>query len=65
MMLGGIVDLGYFSTPFASVTLGHVLDSAAKLVPPRYLASDDEAWMVSKIEAMRQARPGSTQAREP
>jgi len=58
---GGIVDLGCFSTPFASVTLGHVLDSAAKLVPPEVrtliLASDDEPWMVSEIEAMRQARP--------
>ena len=61
MMLGRIVDLGCFSTPFASVTLGHVLDSAAKLVPSEVrtliLASDDEAWMVSEIEAMRQARP--------
>jgi len=58
---GTIGDLGCFSTPFASVTLGHVLDSAAKLVPPEVrtliLASDDEAWMVSEIEAMRKARP--------
>jgi len=59
--VGAIEDLGCFSTPYASVTLGHVLDSAAKLVPPEVrtliLASDDEAWMVSEIEAMRKARP--------
>lgn len=56
-----IDDFGCFSTPFASVTLQHILDSATKLVPPEVrtliLASDDEAWMISEIEAMYQVRP--------
>jgi len=51
-----IDDFGCFSTPFASVTLQHILDSSTKLVPPEVrtliLASDDEAWMISEIEAM-------------
>jgi hypothetical protein len=42
-----IDDFRCFSTPFASVSLQHILDSATKLVPPEVrtliLASDDEA----------------------
>jgi len=58
---GHITDLGCFNTPFASVTLRHVLDSAADLVPPAVrtlvLASDDETWMVEEISRMRTERP--------
>jgi hypothetical protein len=59
--VGRITDLGCFSTPFAAVTLKHVVDSAATLVPPEVrtliVATDDEPWLIEQIEEVRKMYP--------
>ena len=56
-----VFDLGCFSTPFASVTLKHIIESAIQLVDPKvktlFLASDDEQWMVDEKQAVSKLYP--------
>lgn len=54
-------DMGCANVPFASVTLAHVVDSAAKLVEPSVrtliVTTDDEEWLDQQRGELRKTRP--------
>lgn len=54
-------DMGCATVPFQSVTLEHVVDSAAKLVEPSVrtliVTTDDEEWLDSQRAALASTRP--------
>lgn len=54
-------DMGCANVPFASVSLTHIVDSAAKLVDPTVrsiiVTTDDEEWLDQQRKVLRSTRP--------